>query len=478
MAIGVVRATRRKHLSPRERTIAVNFLLKARCHKRTFESELKGGKQLNEERLINKQLIRNMIYNLIAFTAIFTAFGVIIYNQVRISVYSSAENELLRYQNTSINLTSANGETGIGQDVAAPISALPFTSQIGRIMVSPKVIYLLRDKDGNVLNATSIGRIYDEYLSNLNFDQNNTDKIYDIKVSDKYYFKGITFKNVNENNETVYIQLLINVDSETAILGNLLKILIIGTTCAITFAIIASYILSRESLTPVVKAWKKQTEFTQNASHEIRTPLTVMQLKQEQLLKNPNSTILEKVDDINLTLDEIGRLTKLTTDLMTLARADANMQEIKKEKVDIDSLIKEVVKPYVELAELQNKKITFNLNYKKEIMIDANKIHQLMVILLDNSIKYTTAEDSIEVMTYAKDNHCMIEVKDTGIGISEEGRKHVFDRFYRDDKARSRESGGTGLGLAIAHWIVSVHGGSIKALKNEPKGTIIAIRLK
>ncbi|MCL2860054.1 MAG: HAMP domain-containing histidine kinase [Oscillospiraceae bacterium] len=433
---------------------------------------------MNEEKLINKQLIRNMIYNLIAFTAIFTAFGVIIYNQVRISVYSDAESELLRYQNTSANLISSDDETETTQSTVAPNPTLPFPSQIGRIIVSPKVTYLLRDKDGNVLNATSVGRIYNEYLSNLSFDKNNIGQIYDIKVSGKYTFKGITFKSVDSNNQTEYIQLLINVDSETAILNNLLKILIIGTTCAITFAIIASYILSRESLVPVVKAWKKQTEFTQNASHEIRTPLTVMQLKQEQLLKNPNSTILEKVDDINLTLDEIGRLTKLTTDLMTLARADANMQEIKKEKIDIDSLIQEVAKPYVELAELQNKKIIFKLNYKKEIMIDANKMHQLMVILLDNSIKYTGEGDSIEVVTYAKDNHCMIEVKDTGIGISEEGRKHVFDRFYRDDKARSRESGGTGLGLAIAHWIVSVHGGSIKALKNEPKGTIMLVKLK
>jgi len=246
-------------------------------------------------------------------------------------------------------------------------------------------------------------------------------------------------------NEPVYIQLLINVDSEVHILNNLLRILVIGTVCAIGFAIAASYILSKRSLSPVIDVWKKQIEFTGNASHELRTPLTVMQLKQEQLLKDPNSTILQKADEIKVTLDEIGRLTKLTTDLMTLARADSNVFEMKKEKMNIDELIQGIVKPYQEFAQIQEKKITLNLHAEKELMIDVSKIQQLMIILLDNAIKYTIQGEDIEIATYAKDNHCYIEVKDTGIGISEEGRQHVFDRFYREDEARNRENGGTGL---------------------------------
>jgi len=304
------------------------------------------------------------------------------------------------------------------------------------------------------------------------------EEIYDFTVRDKYHFKGITYENVDENGETVYVQLLMNVDSEVNILNNLFKILIIGTGCAVFIAIAASYILSKKSLVPVVSAWKKQTEFTQDASHELRTPLTILQLKQEKLLKNPDSTILENIDDINMTLEEIERLTKLTGNLMTLARADVGEDQIKKEKVYIDNLIEELTKPYIEFAESQNKKLLLNLNFKKDIMVDPNKIHQLMVILLDNAIKYTGEGDTIEVSTETKENSCVIEVRDSGIGISEEARTHIFDRFYREDKARSRESGGTGLGLAIAKYIVTAHGGKITALKNEPKGTIISIKLK
>lgn len=100
----------------------------------------------------------------------------------------------------------------------------------------------------------------------------------------------------------------------------------------------------------------------------------------------------------------------------------------------------------------------------------------LTIQLLDNAIKYTEEKDTIIIKTYSKDRKCNIEVQDTGVGISEEGLKRVFDRFYREDKARSRETGGTGLGLSIAHTIVTNHKGTIKALHNKPKGTIILVR--
>ena len=131
----------------------------------------------------------------------------------------------------------------------------------------------------------------------------------------------------------------------------------------------------------------------------------------------------------------------------------------------------------IEIAELQEKQIILDLNYKMDINIDASKIYQLMIILLDNAIKYTESQDTIELNTYLKDNKCVIEVKDTGIGISDEGLERVFERFYREDKARNRETGGTGLGLSIAKLIVSEHGGTIKATHNTPKGTIFTIKL-
>ena len=100
-----------------------------------------------------------------------------------------------------------------------------------------------------------------------------------------------------------------------------------------------------------------------------------------------------------------------------------------------------------------------------------------MIILLDNALKYTEEENEITVKTSLKENKCVIEVIDTGIGVSDEGLERIFERFYREDKARSRETGGSGLGLSIADFIVTEHGGSIKASHNAPKGTIFTIKL-
>ncbi len=168
---------------------------------------------------------------------------------------------------------------------------------------------------------------------------------------------------------------------------------------------------------------------------------------------------------------------KMIKELMSLARADNNDYKLNKEKTDIDKLIKEVTIPYMDFAKIQEKNIIFDLQYGKEIKIDKNKIIELLIILLDNAIKYTEENDTITIKTYSKDGKFNIEVQDTGVGISDEGLKRVFDRFYREDKARSRATGGTGLGLSIAHTIVTNHKGTIKVMHNQPKGTIILVRI-
>ena len=118
-----------------------------------------------------------------------------------------------------------------------------------------------------------------------------------------------------------------------------------------------------------------------------------------------------------------------------------------------------------------------DLNYKKQISADRNKIHQVLIIILDNSIKYTEKGDSIIIRTEEKDNKFVLNIIDTGIGISDEGLKYVFDRFYREDKARSRQTGGSGLGLSIAYFIIEQHKGTINAFHNKPKGTRFEIKL-
>lgn len=390
---------------------------------------------LNEERVIRKQLIKNMIYNFIVFSIIFTIFGIAIFNTIKTSVYQSSTREL---EIVKQRMTS-NTEKGVRPNIENQRENKPQKEE-GMGEINPRVTYIIRDENLEISNIDKLGRLYEEFGTSIYFDKTNLDTIYEMKLNNQYTYRGINLKVVDENSQTKYIQLLINVDAEKALMDNYLGMLLIGISITILLSIIASYLLSKKALKPIIQTWKKQTEFVQNASHELRTPLTIIQTKQELLLQEPESKIIDKSEDIRLTLNEAKRLSKMTKDLMVLARADSDNIQLQKEEVELDKLISKIAVPYIDFASIQQKEIILQLEYQDTIKIDVNKLHQVMVILLDNAIKYTKEQEQIIIHTYAKDNKCVIEVSDTGIGISEEGLKHVFERFYREDKARLRKT--------------------------------------
>lgn len=428
---------------------------------------------MSERKLIKKQLIKNMLFTFIVFAIILMFFDAIIYNQVSISLYKSIDDELVRtakfYENREV-------EREIKRNLAKEFTEGNRIAFI-ETKINPRLICIIRSVDGDILNSDNIGRFYEDYLGDIIFDKASTDRVYAIKIQDSYNYRGITLRTFSIDGQEIYIQLLANVDGEVETINNMTHTLLIGSIIIIAVAIVSSYVLSKMTLKPIMDSYRKQTEFVQNAAHELRTPLTIIQAKQELLLQEPESKIIDKSEDINIILKETKRLTKLIKELMILATADSNELKIKKEKTNIDRLIEEIVIPYKDYAEMQEKEIYTELKFNREINLDKNKINQLMVIILDNAIKYTAKNDKIEIRTYSKEGKCIIEVSDTGIGISKEAAKHVFDRFYREDKARSREKGGTGLGLSIAHTIVKLHGGSIRIVPNTPKGSKVIIKI-
>ena len=407
---------------------------------------------MEEKKFIQKQLIKNMIYTFAVFVMLVLIFDLLLYKRAEQLLYKEIDTEL---QNLA-DLNSMNNKI---------------------VLVNPRIICIIRDSEGNIINKETIGTLYEEYVADISFDITKLTTIYSLKVDSEYNYRCITVPALTMSNELCYIQFLANVDGENESLESLKNRLFSMSSIIIITSIVASYILSKKTLKPIIIAWERQTEFVQNAAHELRTPLTIIQAKQQLLLKEPESKIIDKSEDISLTINETRRLTKLVKELMVLAMADSNQLDIKRENKNIDELIKDVVIPYVEYAKMQNKELKVELNCNKEINIDINKITQLMVILLDNAIKYTKEGETIEVKTHCKDGKCTIEVLDTGIGINDEQKKHIFERFYRADKARTRETGGTGLGLAIAQTIVKAHGGTIKVYNNEPKGTKFVVKI-
>lgn len=428
---------------------------------------------MSEEKKMKRNLLKNMLFSFIVFAILLLIFDFIIYNQISISLYKDIDKELYMQK------AKYDGE----EQSEKPTNMVDTNKNSGKKdyynikNLNPRIILVLRNENGEITNKEALGKIYEKYSDTIPFNNKNLMQIYNLKLDDKYNYRALNFETTNDDGKTTYIQLLANVDGEEKTLNNLLQMLIIGTIILDTISILASYILSKKMMMPIYNAYKRQTEFVENASHELRTPLTIIQAKQELLLQEPESKIIDKSEDINLTLKETRRLSKMIKELMALARSDSNEYVLNKEEVNIDELIQEIVKPYTDYAKVEKKNIKLELNYKKEIKVDKNKITELLIILLDNAIKYTGENDTITIKTYSKDGKCNIEVADTGIGISDEGLKRVFERFYREDKARTREKGGTGLGLSIAHTIVTRHKGSIRAMHNKPKGTVFLVRI-
>ena len=431
---------------------------------------------MSDKKLIQKQVLKNMILNFLVFTFIFSTLGIFLYIQVENSMYQSSDEELLNSRNRRAILERLDNNfenelPDIPEDIKGKNE--PKQQRHNGEMINPRIIYIVRNSSGEKIKTSPDSDSYSE----VTFNSNELNIIYMLKLNEEYSYRCINYKE-EKDGEIYYIQALINVDAEEAIMQNFKTTLIISLILCVGIALGASYILSNITLKPIVESWRKQTEFVQNASHELRTPLTIIQAKQELLLEEPESRIIDKTEDISITLSETRRLSKLVKDLMELARSDSNKTKLEKKDVNIDELIKHVTEPFSEMAKIQEKEIKLDLNFNKKINIDSNKIHELLVIILDNSMKYTEKGDTITVKTEDKDGKLNLSIADTGIGISDEAIKHIFDRFYREDKARSRETGGSGLGLSIAKSIVTEHGGSIKALHNKPKGTIIEIKLK
>ena len=403
---------------------------------------------MNEQKLLNKQFFKYIRYNLLTFTLIFIIFGLFFYVLVTKITYTSVNIELKESVQQLIATLSRKGvpkddnEFFINNYTDEAIKSYSIASNIS----NPKVICIMRDNDGEITWVSGYNVNLSDYALELDFDKDLIDEIYQVIIDDEYHYKAITIDLSDiDVEDDGYVQLLINVDTENELINIYSKIIFFSILFGILISVIASILMSKSTLKPLHVMLKKQNEFVQNVSHELRTPLTIIQAKQELLLRDPNARIIDKTEDISLTLNETKRLSKLIKDLMLLARADSKQIVIQKEETEIDEFIGNIGKTYSEIFEIENKNLKLNLNYGKLASIDTNKIYQVIVILLDNALKYTEVGDTVEISTYQKDNKCVIEVKDTGIGISDEGLKHVFERFYREDKARSRETGGTGL---------------------------------
>ncbi len=217
-------------------------------------------------------------------------------------------------------------------------------------------------------------------------------------------------------------------------------------------------------------------QFSGDASHELRTPLTIMRGEIELALRSPKSPE-EYRRVLASSLEEILRLTSIIDNLLLLARADQGTFEAHFSEVDLVALAQELFEDSEVLAEPKQIRITLRAPEPVIIVGDRVRLRQLYLNLIDNAVKYTSEGGAVTITVGRRDGYALFSVEDTGIGIPAHEQERIFDRFYRVDKARSRDLGGAGLGLSIARWIARLHRGTITVASTVDRGSTFTVEL-
>ena len=222
---------------------------------------------------------------------------------------------------------------------------------------------------------------------------------------------------------------------------------------------------------------RSRNQFVSNASHELKTSLATMKILLESLIYQPDMPAelrAEFMQDMN---HEIDRLTSIITDLLTLTQGDDHAVTLKLEKVDVSSLAEETLHRLQSTAEQRNLELYRNIQPGCIMQADSSKLSQIIYNLTENARKYTPDGGHISVRLHTESGHMILQVQDDGVGIPKDDQAHIFDRFYRVDKARSRDTGGTGLGLSIVRQMVTLHGGAISVDSQPGKGSVFTVRI-
>jgi len=218
------------------------------------------------------------------------------------------------------------------------------------------------------------------------------------------------------------------------------------------------------------EAFQHINRFSADASHELRTPLTILQLELEEIAQNQKLTS-SLTDQIGSALEETERMSQIVGNLLAISRLDAGEVKMEKTELNLGELAASTADQMKLLAE--EKGISFRSNVAAKVFVegDRSRLQQVIVNLVANAINYTPEAGAVEVSVRGEGPRAILEVTDNGIGIPAQALPHVFERFYRADKARSRNSGGAGLGLAIAKAICTAHGAEIKVWSQEGQGS-------
>lgn len=410
------------------------------------------------------------ISQVLAFAGLFIALGLIVFVMYERSVYRDVDTTLVQQKHKTLN--NANfGISGNPLRSGKPNAKEP----------SPfRTTLLVYNKQGQITNQAQIGMDAYSYLQYMKLNKSYLNQKRTLTTTSGT-FRTLLFKvkatNTNSTYAGRYVMIVQNIDSQMFALQSFRQALVVTMVIFWLLALALAYWLTNHSLKPIVTAWQHQQAFVADAAHELRAPLAVIQSQQEAMLTKPNAKIIDQTEAIATTLTETKRLRQLTGDLLTMAKADSNAQQLMIQPHELHDYFTKLLRPYEDIAQSQDKSFTLDVPEHGSALFDAERIHQLAVLLLDNAFKYTKAGDKVWVQVKTSANDWQLVVGNSGPTIAPADKAHIFERFYRSDPSRNRQTGGSGLGLSIGQWIVSAHRGKLTVQDAAPHGAIFTAKL-
>jgi heavy metal sensor kinase len=231
-----------------------------------------------------------------------------------------------------------------------------------------------------------------------------------------------------------------------------------------------------EMISRLEESFKRISQFTADASHELRTPISSMRGEAELLLSKPRP-IEEYQRTLANNIEKLDFLTRMINDLILLSKFDSNEAGLEVAPVKLDELLVNLWELFRVLGEQKGISFTLGEIEQAEVPGDRTRLQQLFTNLIDNAVKFTPSGGHVDMCLKNDGGFAEVSIRDTGMGIPEEEFGHIFERFYRVDKSRARESGGTGLGLSISQWIAKAHHGKIEVESTLGKGSQFIVSL-
>jgi len=329
-------------------------------------------------------------------------------------------------------------------------------------------------------NDGTIKKVFKSYEAITNNDtlQNTVDKILKSnKEAGKINISNSNYSYLKANSPFGTKIAFMERSQYDNMLFQLFKTLILIGFISLIILLLISIYLTNKSIIPIKETFEKQKQFIADASHELKTPLAIIKTNTSLILSHPDSTIKSQSKWINYINSQTDRMSELISEMLSLAKMDTAENQLPLSPINVSKVIESMILMFD--AVIYENNIELETNISKNLFINGDKesLKKLFSIIMDNAIKYTDKNGNITVSLFPEKNKVKMIIRNTGEGIAPENLERIFERFYRVDSSRDRETGGYGLGLSIASSIVKQHKGKIYAKSKVGEFTSFIIEI-